>query len=197
MDTTVKFPWIVAPPASTVFFAPPPTLQAATRPQQMTIIGRGVFIRNLQAALVCACPQAIWFDSGAGANSANIIRSNCCRLERRFAGRVSHPLRDGAFPRHTVCSAESLRVLDLRMRAYCCRGVQFTPPHTRRRRGGSASRQVGEHPHQRHPMSVRGLHRCSHVGRMDEIPHLLFVRKVMGRGLPGSRDRPVQVPETS
>ena len=32
----------------------------------------------------------------------SIIRSDCYRLERQFAGRDSHPLRDGAFPRHTV-----------------------------------------------------------------------------------------------
>ena len=32
----------------------------------------------------------------------SIIRSDCYPLERQFAGRVSHPLRDGAFPRHTV-----------------------------------------------------------------------------------------------
>ena len=36
----------------------------------------------------------------------SIIRSDCYRLERQFAGRVSHPLRDGAFPRHTVRNQE-------------------------------------------------------------------------------------------
>ena len=36
----------------------------------------------------------------------SIIRSDCYRLERQFAGRDSHPLRDGAFPRHTVRNQE-------------------------------------------------------------------------------------------
>ena len=38
----------------------------------------------------------------------SIIRSDCYRLERQFAGRVSHPLRDGAFPRHTVRNQEEI-----------------------------------------------------------------------------------------
>ena len=37
----------------------------------------------------------------------SIIRSDCYRLERQFAGRDSHPLRDGAFPRHTVRNQEA------------------------------------------------------------------------------------------
>ena len=38
----------------------------------------------------------------------SIIRSDCYRLERQFAGRDSHPLRDGAFPRHTVRNQEGV-----------------------------------------------------------------------------------------
>ncbi len=38
----------------------------------------------------------------------SVIRSDCYRLERQFAGRDSHPLRDGAFPRHTVHNQEGL-----------------------------------------------------------------------------------------
>ena len=38
----------------------------------------------------------------------SIIRSDCYRLERQFAGRDSHPLRDGAFPRHTVRNQERI-----------------------------------------------------------------------------------------
>ena len=34
----------------------------------------------------------------------SIIRSDCYRLERQLAGRDSHPLGDGAFPRHTISS---------------------------------------------------------------------------------------------
>ena len=37
----------------------------------------------------------------------SIIRSDCYRLERQFAGRDSHPLSDGAFPRHTVRNQEN------------------------------------------------------------------------------------------
>ena len=40
----------------------------------------------------------------------SIIRSDCYRLERQFAGRDSHPLRDGAFPRHTVRNQETVSV---------------------------------------------------------------------------------------
>ena len=39
----------------------------------------------------------------------SIIRSDCYRLERQLAGRDSHPLRDGAFSRHTVSSCLSRR----------------------------------------------------------------------------------------
>ena len=38
----------------------------------------------------------------------SIIRSDCYRLERQFAGRDSHPLSDGAFPRHTVRNQEEI-----------------------------------------------------------------------------------------
>ena len=38
----------------------------------------------------------------------SIIRSDCYRLERQFAGRDSHPLRDGAFPRHTVRNQDGI-----------------------------------------------------------------------------------------
>ena len=44
-----------------------------------------------------------WVDRSASNDVVtSIIRSDCYRLERQFAGRDSHPLRDGAFPRHTV-----------------------------------------------------------------------------------------------
>ena len=61
----------------------------------------------------------------------SIIRSDCYRLERQFAGRDSHPLRDGAFPRHTVRNQEIYSII--RMGIICDsahRGAQ--PPITDR-----------------------------------------------------------------
>ena len=55
----------------------------------------------------------------------SIIRFDCYRLERRFAGRDLQPLRDGAFSRHTESGAETLRVFGLRSNAQHCHRRNF------------------------------------------------------------------------
>ena len=50
-------------------------------------------------------PGGLFLRSASGHVVASITRSDCYRLERQLAGRDSHPLGDGAFPRHTVSCA--------------------------------------------------------------------------------------------
>ena len=93
-------------------------------PHMETNGGYGVPARVLQSSRICRgkcttlhqsayqgqrriAVQVQWRADGYGQWNGNdvvtsIIRSDCCRLERQLAGRDSHPLWDGAFPRRIV-----------------------------------------------------------------------------------------------
>ena len=80
----------------------------------------------------------------------SIIRSDCYRLERQFAGRDSHPLRDGAFPRHTVRNQEA-----------ACGLVAPKNTHRPIRGSRSSTARAGDESHTvRGPVLLSGRNRC-------------------------------------
>ena len=113
------FPCCSLPPLPCV----PPPIPRRDQPVRLSLTSRPVAafpnvpagrlphsrFRGLLSVHSRCSPHGRWITQGdpfhrSASNDVvtSIIRSDCYRLERQFAGRDSHPLRDGAFPRHTV-----------------------------------------------------------------------------------------------
>ena len=106
----------------------------------------------------------------------SIIRSDCYRLERQFAGRDSHPLRDGAFPRHTVRNQDEAcieRITEF-YRAIDAAGVlPVSVGGDHSITGGVMQAIAGEGARLTGGRKAAFLHFDAHTDAYEQIPHFL------------------------